>query len=483
MKQAKSCEMWAHDIYTRGVAAFVASVPIFCATSKKALLKKGHDPRDVGRAQDDFESVMTQSTYPNLSDPVLSPSKLWKYLPVLDLYVGDCKRYRLSDELAQRVSKRQGVIRAFYWKTIKTFLTSDKRPYLPGSEKLHNLRFFADYINDPKESVVEFNTYYAHQEILQFFDAYEKTKKQRILKVLLNTGFLPIGATESSNPDDFLGLAIAVFECCHASVFVGWEDAGIHLACLHMPPFLPSRIDTAAYIHFSDIGYQALKNLASLLHLDLRSALAKDFDALNKRFICKTCKFHRQGGLHGHHSMTWRECLNHAKLMWSVSSDSDSERSHVIMFDVLSEALTTSILALEQPFPPPADANWTCKHCYIWFEPGKRAEVVDHAKTVHGVMKPVEGVDIIYCHTEKSPKRTTLFVGLDKHSNHRCLRCPSPKGLRLWKKIPDLHRHIFDKHAIQSKDLIEGVDLIKVEAVQDDYWIKEKMRAEGITLA
>jgi hypothetical protein len=39
------------------------------------------------------------------------------------------------------------------------------------------------------------------------------------------------------------------------------------------------------------------------------------------------------------------------------------------------------------------------------------------------------------------------------------------------------------RHAIQSKDLIEGVDLIKVEAVQDDYWIKEKMRAEGITLA
>lgn len=39
------------------------------------------------------------------------------------------------------------------------------------------------------------------------------------------------------------------------------------------------------------------------------------------------------------------------------------------------------------------------------------------------------------------------------------------------------------RHAVQSKDLIEGVDWIKVKAVEDDSWIKEKMRAEGITLA
>jgi hypothetical protein len=39
------------------------------------------------------------------------------------------------------------------------------------------------------------------------------------------------------------------------------------------------------------------------------------------------------------------------------------------------------------------------------------------------------------------------------------------------------------RHAIQSKDLTEGVDFIKFEPVQDDSWIKEKMRAERITLA
>jgi hypothetical protein len=220
----------------------------------------------------------------------------------------ECKKRRLLYEHAQRVNERQTRITAFYRKTV-SFLTRDMAPYLPHPQKLYMHQFFADYINDPKESVADLDAS-AQQEVLCFIETSWATKKRRLLAVLLETGLLPKEATKHSNPDDFLGLAMAVFECCH-SVFVGWEDAGTHVQCLRSPAKTNAvgDVDSASF-RFNDIGYQALKNLAELLHLDLRFVLAEDLDTLKKRFVCKTCKFHWQAGLHGLHAMTWRECVS-----------------------------------------------------------------------------------------------------------------------------------------------------------------------------
>jgi hypothetical protein len=60
-------------------------------------------------------------------------------------------------------------------------------------------------------------------------------------------------------------------------------------------------------------------------------------------------------------------------------SDSSEVERHVV-FDILSEALTTSIIAVEKPFLPTVKEDWACKHCNFWFEPVKRAEMVAHFK-------------------------------------------------------------------------------------------------------
>ncbi|KAF8191237.1 hypothetical protein BJ912DRAFT_1058477 [Pholiota molesta] len=377
MEQARRCELWAANIYADCEATFIASVFDFCEKNEKALLSRGYDSRDVEQAQNMFKWKLDQFRYSDSSDPVFSKSRIRKYLPELEVILQESITSRLAEEHAQRVNARQARICTLYFKTTKEILTQDKAPYLPHPQKLYTHQVFADYINDPKDSVDELDAS-AQQEVLSFIDTLWTAKKRRLLAVLLETGLLPEEATEDSNPDDYLGLAIAVFECCHTA-FVGWEDAGTHVQCLPSPRNTNAVGDvvSAESFRFSDTGFQALRNLAGLLRLDLRFMLAEDLDTLNKRFFCKTCKFHRQAGLYGLHAMTWRECLTHATKM--LSDSSEAER-HVV-FDILSEALMTSVLAVEKPFLPSAvTADWACKHCNVWFEPVKRAEAVAHIK-------------------------------------------------------------------------------------------------------
>jgi hypothetical protein len=126
------------------------------------------------------------------------------------------------------VAERKKRVIAIFWKNV-TFLTRDKKPYLPDPAHLYSHQIFADYILDSKQSVGEFDASSAQQEILHFIETFWATKKRRLLTILLETGFLPKEATEDSNPDDFLGLAMAVFECCRYYIFFGWEDAGVHI--------------------------------------------------------------------------------------------------------------------------------------------------------------------------------------------------------------------------------------------------------------
>ncbi|KAF8191236.1 hypothetical protein BJ912DRAFT_1058476 [Pholiota molesta] len=453
MKQARRCEEWAADIYADCEDTFLTSVSVFLAKNEKALLSQGRNPRDVKQAHNIFKWSLDQFKYAEVSDPVFSESRLRWYLPQLESILDECMISRLSEERAQRVDARQAHICTLYFKTTKEILTRDKAPYLPHPQKLYTHQFFADYINDPKELVDELDAS-AQQEVLRFIETSWAAKKRQLLTVLLQTGLLE-EATEDSNPDDYLGLAMAVFECCH-SVFVGWEGAGTHIQCSPSPTNTNAvgDVDSAASIRFNDTGYQALGTWLSSFALisDLR--------------------------LHGLHAMTWRECLTHAMKM--LSDSSEVER-HVV-FDILSEALTTSIIAVEKPFLPAVKEDWACKHCNFWFEPAKRAEMVAHFKQAHGI-PPVEGIHFVYCRPEITQTRTVLFVGLDENSNHRCLRCWAARKLRLWKKTPDLLRHILDKHSIQAKDTVEGVDWIKVKAVEDESWIEGKIRAEEFVLA
>ncbi|KAF9486154.1 hypothetical protein BDN70DRAFT_237123 [Pholiota conissans] len=448
-EQAKVYNVWAYSIY----------------------MKRGHDPRDVKEALNEF-GWMIYDSWTSVSDNVLSKPRLRKYLPMLESLVDGEKASRLQSEHMARVNARKERVAAFYSRTTKRFITYRKQSCFPDLTIIYDMSFFADYVNDQNEGIVELEPELAQQELLQFGDAFVDAKKHRLYELLLGTGLLAEKETAISDPGRSLELAVAIFECC-SRTFIGWEEA-----CAHMRLFrngvarIQDARDATFLMHYSDAGYQALKNLASILNIGpVETLLPKDLDALNKRFVCKKCPLERKAGLCGLPSLTWRECLEHAAL----SRDQESEECHA-EYDILTEVMTANILALEQPFPSSSEPIWSCNHCTTYIEPLTRKDAIAHAQEVHDIHKATAPIDFDFLRTPGFPIRYPLFVGLDDNANHRCLRCP--RSHKLWpKKEPDLFRHFLDKHGIESQDILEGVDWVKIRAVEDDTWIRDKLPA------
>ncbi|KAF9483610.1 hypothetical protein BDN70DRAFT_293077 [Pholiota conissans] len=378
--------------------------------------------------------------WPATSEPKLRKSSLRKHLPQLESMIAICKSERLRKELDERINSRKEKIASFYSSFAKTFLTLEMMPYLPSPELLFDIKLFEDYIDDPKEVVVDLIAGTAQKEILRFIVEFFSHKKRQLLELLLETDLLPEDVTEDTSPETFLGLALAAFECCGNAVFITWKEAGIHV-CQEGGEMTQHGWGLPFLFRFSDAAYNALCKLSAILLVDPQSISANDLDTLNRRFVCKGCKFTRHALMQGLLSMTWRECLVHAVQL----SKSPPQDQHVAEFDILTEDVTKSILAVEQPFPSPAEKNWCCRHCHIFSDPVKKAEAIAHARTAHSIKAPVSGKDFAYCATEHSPIRPRVFIGLDENSNHRCLRCPASKSLRLWGKEPALLRHLLDR--------------------------------------
>ncbi|KAF9486153.1 hypothetical protein BDN70DRAFT_870247 [Pholiota conissans] len=471
LKHASLCNDWAFDIYMQHGKRYMASITSFCEGAEREVRKQNHDERDLKPALSRFEGLII-SGWPIMTDCKLDGSNLKKFLPMLEAMVNKEKEERLRKQRINCIAARQGKVGGFYYDTVKKFHGYRELCCVPHPKTVYSIKFFADYINDPLDTFVELDENLAQREVRRFVTEYISAKKRRLLNLLVESGVIP-EATETSKPDNFLGTATAVFECCGRS-HVGWEEAGVHICRLESGLALmqDARDDTFVF-RFSKPGYQALQNLARLLRLEsLESVSPKDLDNLNKRFICKTSKLVQKAGVYCLPSLTWRECIDHA-----ITAQNSEEGQHAVEFDILSEASIANLLAFERPFPVPSDRYWCCNRCRTYFEPLTKNDAIIHAYQVHGVFRATVGVDFDYFHSENKPVRSPIFIGLDDNANHRCLRCPrSPK---LWlKKDPDLYQHLSDRHHIVIKDLREGVDWEKVPVVEDNGWIRQRLRLQ-----
>ncbi|KAF9486178.1 hypothetical protein BDN70DRAFT_870269 [Pholiota conissans] len=472
-EHSRLCEKWARDICRRSEIAYIDSVPAAKVFVEKALLQRGHDLKDVKSTQDRLYFAARNGIWPRVSDLKITKSNLRKYLPQLELMTIEAKERRLVGEFLQRADSRRQIVHGQYCHVIESFFTHRATPYMPSPEKVAQLKHFEDYINDPEESAEAPCPFLSQQKILDYIHSYMRQKKQLLVNVLQETGYVLKASHAHWSHDDILGLGMSIFQCSHCqNAFIGHQEAGCHICLTDKGYRLEFCSDASCSMKSSAIGCLTLTDIYTLLHLaSLDFISAKDLDALNKRFVCKKCDLVRKSGQHayGLPSLTWRECVKHSIAV----KDSRLHPSH-IEFDVLSEALTESVLALEKPFPPPADLKWCCNHCYVYTKPLNKADAISHVKTIHGVRKPVMDVDFVYCHDENSPPalRVPILVGLDENANHRCLRCPN--SLKLWAK-KTVVRHLLDKHGIHPEDLMEDVDWKKIKAVEDNQWVQEKI--------
>ncbi|KAF9472252.1 hypothetical protein BDN70DRAFT_900684 [Pholiota conissans] len=443
--------------------------------AKMALERLGYDSRDVAKALSLFNPIAqkaNQSIFA-MSDPILTTSKLPKYMPALEGVVCEARRRRLTPSRKKQVD-------VCYTEITKKLLTHPAIRHIlfPCPDIIYKSHVFNDYVNDPQEEVGPLDYEIAEAEIRRILETYLSTKRCRLIKILQEKGFLACDTNEDSDIKRASELAAAVFECC-GKVCVGFDEAEMHLCQTSHGAYLSRKIaiDDASTLCFSESAYQALKAIVRMLGLgleSLRSLTVTDLDAFNRRFICTKCKLFMNDGVHGLLALTWRECLDH---VMEASDISGRFQKHIPVFDILSEASTSHLLAHGESSPKPSDPVWACCYCPRNMTLTK-ADAINHAFEVHGITNPVERRDFAFVRDEFSPKHLLNFVGLDENAYHRCLRCP-PMTQKLWEnKDRDLYHHLWDKHNIKSTDLVEGVDWEKVKAVEDDSWILEALKVE-----
>ncbi|KJA26734.1 hypothetical protein HYPSUDRAFT_198547 [Hypholoma sublateritium FD-334 SS-4] len=485
-----ACDSWGNRITEMCQAEWSTSIPAFCDWSEKLLAKRNHDARDIALGRVRLEYFMTNTwdryTFPKVRKRSLGP----RLLTLLEEVVGNAKSERLWNEHQERVEKRRRLVLEFYTDTVKAHLKPDIAPYLPSTSFLFKLPLFKSYVNDPQDTVSDVPSEIATNEITRFVHSVLQDKKRFLIKLWAaaneDTDMVSPECAIHRDSPGVLDLATAVFECKWNSrdpyVMVGWEDTGVHNPSCGIKQ--NSGVKSSVYdldlqlrFRYSTTARRVLEVLAKLINVDLRYARAKDLDALNARFICKTCPFRRKGKAYGLDSMDWRQCLSH-----TLSGETWPEYAdcRIPKFDVASDTLMKSLHFVAQPYPSPVKAAWSCNHCGEHL-PDRvlKKEAVTHVKTTHGIHNPEVDRDFFYYRTEQSPERPYMFIGLDTNSNHCCLRCPEGRNLCMWVKA-DLVKHIRHIHSVEEADLEEGVDWKKVKPVEDETWVHEALRAQHL---
>ncbi|KAF9486252.1 hypothetical protein BDN70DRAFT_239864 [Pholiota conissans] len=461
IQHAQLCNSWAVSIQVYSQNAFASLVPAFRTLCTEALLQRGYDRRDVAPKTRSFNSVMCYEDWANISDIKLNKTKLRKILPQLESGVVARQRLRLEEEFVARLKARQAKVRLFYSVARKTNFIPEVHQYLPErDEDIFRLQPFANYIENPAETVTELPIDSVRQTLDSIYMYMSRTHEplfKTLFNLILNAGVLPANVSYESEPGNFARLAMAVFECC-GSALVGWEEVGAHV-CLDGFSYMDGGI-SPFLVRFSNAGFQALKSLAELLHLDsVESLLAKDLDASNRRFVCKTCSFDRYSVIcrrFSFRAMSWRECLCHVVKNQTLPL----QDQHDVMFDILSSALTESILQNE--FISDRDCQ----------------NAKSYGKSRHKSCR---------LHNERYVGRRILMA-IELKERYRCLRCPaSPEccDFKLWDSMAaseeyNLLYHLIYEHHIEYDNLVEGVDWIKIGAVKDDKWVQERIHVQDI---
>ncbi|KAF9486253.1 hypothetical protein BDN70DRAFT_870338 [Pholiota conissans] len=455
---AHQCDRWANSIQERSQNEFGESVPAFIAECKEALLRRGYDPKDVNADWLLVERNSVRDTWFFMSDIKLNKSKIWKYLPLLESQVLSAREMRLEREHRKRQKVRRKKLDAIFCDVECANFIAEVHQYVPSG----GIHHFANWINDPQELVVDPPSDSARQ-ILEYMqkNLLANSKLQSFSKILFDclqkACLFPDGTDFESNPCHFLNLAVAVFECC-GSVFSGWEEIGVH-RCKNGVNFLEGDF-SSSLVRFSEVGHQTLKILAELLHINsLESVSTKDLDALNRRFVCKTCPIGQKNNV-CLRSMTWRECLCHAVKVQNYPQGSQHDAA--AQFDILSDTLMKTILAEEWPFPSNDESDWCCRHGHV-FNPSKSGDPRLKWDKYHKRCSLV--------------KRRPFVVDLNPGIYWQCVQCPELDVL--WKATDGytIWGHLLLEHGVKHQNVVEGVDCIEVQAVEDYSWIREKMTA------
>ncbi|KAJ6564218.1 hypothetical protein B0H19DRAFT_1285469 [Mycena capillaripes] len=216
-------------------------------------------------------------------------------------------------------------------------------------------------------------------------------------------------------------------------------------------------------VTFEACGAATAAAIAKLLGLDPDMTTAAQMDAVDARFICKTCLEARRQAL------PWRECVLH---------DVEKSGNLVALHDmpswtVLSRLATANVQQREEPEDYSSVPNWACMLCHHHF-PGAGTQLhdfmQDHIRNYHDIEHPVDGQHLIYFVGTERPQRrhVTLAVGGEHPMRYRCNRCAEdlPEIVKFF-SLRGIRPHVMYQHFVESPGVEDWTedDLILPAAV------------------
>ncbi|KAL1704476.1 hypothetical protein EV121DRAFT_259564 [Schizophyllum commune] len=475
--QSTACRMWAEKLGQEASKARKALDSRFAKRIRARLSKAGHHPADLEKAIAELPASM--------SVPRLTRRKLEKIIPIVERAVVICMEERIAEERYARMRERRARVSQAYTAYRGSTLPATWA-YHPSSCQVAQYAPFAELVHSPDTDPEVFERRLADAVSLlpQFVRDWTRERMHHMVSLLPSTAS-PASATSSapaaglSAPSSSsstshragssssprtrdaselsrLDLATSIYHCpvsrlnrSHDEIIgkgmVGWDGAGPHLNCAGVE---------SEGLCFDRRGYDAARGLLELVGLNPDTALAREFDALNARFVCANCPSDGP-----YEVLTWRECVIH---MFNTAEDSTHREG---AWRVLSEPAANFVRRRESHPAFKYERAWACNHCAAHYANGRadaqvtRTQAIKHARLVHNIERPVQNLDFVYVAGFAGIPRKPVALRRALLPEYKCSQCH--KGKTTLRAHESALHHLRNKHGIVSGQL--GVDFEKIE--------------------
>ncbi|KDR76445.1 hypothetical protein GALMADRAFT_445743 [Galerina marginata CBS 339.88] len=372
------CNDWALSIWRKLENAYKSKFSAFCAMSRTCLIKIGHSPVDVDEVRSDI--VVYFSRYFATANHIkFSKKVLRKHLPKLEELAKKAKDSRVLSIRREKIAK-------FYERYCQPGFDSTIWDSLPHTYDIMKLGPIAAYVESATDDAGVFSEEEVGAAIRDFVPTWRLEKKQMLARLLPSSQSLLECCENNADVDEgALELATAVFwhaNPTHTSdTMIGWDEAKVHLSCWTEGQGWDNTSNDLE-LSFCELGYATVVLLLRLLGLDPDITLASEVTALDRRFMCVSCKLEHQrhalNGSYGTYGWSWKECVAHV-----ISKHFSEYRPPC--FALLTEEMTWPVLYHEQKqkasYPSQSDPIWACRHCTVHFKvPVRWSRANQHVK-------------------------------------------------------------------------------------------------------
>ncbi|TRM67379.1 hypothetical protein BD626DRAFT_554587 [Schizophyllum amplum] len=484
--QSTACRVWAEKLGQDASQARKALDKHFARRIRARLSKAGHHPADLEKAIAELPASM--------SVPRLTRRKLEKIIPIVERAVVICMEERIAEERYARMRERRARVSQAYTAYRGSTLPATWA-YHPSSCSVAQYAPFAELVHSPDMEAEEFERRLrgAVSLLPQFVRDWTRERMHHMVSLLpaasapsssaASTASSASAGTPSSSssaasssascqscpakppapaqvPDaailSRLDLATSIYHCPVSRLnrspdeiigkgMVGWDGAGPHLNCAGVE---------SEGLCFDRRGYDAARGLLELVGLDPDTALAREFDSLNARFVCANCPTDGPYDV-----LTWRECVIH---MFNTAEDGTHRAGD---WRLLSEPAANFVRRRESHPAFKYEHAWACNHCAVHYANGRadaqvtRTQAIKHARLSHNIERPVQNLDFVYVAGFAGMPRKPVGLRRALLPEYKCSRCH--KGKTTLRAHESALHHLRNKHGIVSGIL--GIDFEKIE--------------------